>query len=268
MHPEATGELARHGTGGHEIAFSVAAELVRQRRVVELGHHAGVDPLCVEPGAQLVPHHRVFTWHQHGRAVQAIWKGPNLSGQQGRRGKKAHWLVTHRVALGAHPGRARQRRIGDDQVELMQGELRQQAVEPPLAADQVHVLAHAQHRRQQLEGHRFGHGVGHPHAELDALLRLGLVARTGLQLGAQREDLAGIALHHAPFVGERQAPAMAVEQTAAQLVFELLQLLADGLRTDVQLFAGARDAAGVGHLQEVAQVLEVQVCHSQSQPKI
>jgi hypothetical protein len=82
-------------------------------------------------------------------------------------------------------------------------------------------------------------------------------AQHGFQLAADLEHLLGIVPGLAGF-GQLQLPADALEQLQAVGLLEQADLPADGLRREVQLLAGAGDAAGLGHGPEVMQLAVVE----------
>jgi hypothetical protein len=83
-------------------------------------------------------------------------------------------------------------------------------------------------------------------------------AQHGFQLAADLEHLLGIGQCLAAGFGQLQLTADALEQLQAVGLLEQADLPADGLRCEVQLLAGAGDAAGLGHGPEVMQLAIVE----------
>ena len=78
-----------------------------------------------------------------------------------------------------------------------------------------------------------------------------------LQRGAQRKDFIGIAHHQPARIGGLDAAPGLAQQWLAQALLQLLDLPTEGLRRQVQLFAGAHDAAGAQYCPKIVEVLVV-----------
>ncbi|MCY1246097.1 hypothetical protein D9M72_593010 [compost metagenome] len=135
----------------------------------------------------------------------------------------------------------------------MDRQVGEQAFEFVFAAGDAHRLAQFHGRRNQAIDDGFGHHVGHTHPKQDLLLAW-LGPQGGLQFGTYLEHLLGIGQGLAPGLGQFQLPADAAKQLDAIGLLKQGDLPADGLRGQVQLFAGAGDAAGLGHGPEVVQL--------------
>ena len=79
-------------------------------------------------------------------------------------------------------------------------------------------------------------------------------AQHQFQFAAQLEHLLGVGQGLTPGLSEFQLSANPAKQFDAIGLFEQGNLPADGLRRQVQLLAGAHDAAGLGHHPEVMQL--------------
>ncbi len=142
--------------------------------------------------------------------------------------------------------------VGNHQVQALDRQVRQQPFELVFAAVDTQHVVQLHGRCQQAVDDGLWHHVRHAHAEQDLLLRAG--PQHGLQLATQLEHLFGIDQRLAPCFGQLQLAPHALEQLQAVGLFEQADLPADGLRGQVQLFAGAGDAAGLGHGPEVVQL--------------
>ncbi|MNE49524.1 hypothetical protein D3C80_1440470 [compost metagenome] len=144
------------------------------------------------------------------------------------------------------------RAVGYHQVQALDGQVGQQPLKFVFAAVDAQHFIQLHGRCQQAVDDGFGHHVGHPHAEQDLLLRA--CAQHGFQLAANLEHLLCIYQRLAAGLGQLQLPAGALEQFKAVGLLEQADLPADGLRCKVQLFAGAGNAARLGHGPEVMQL--------------
>ena len=81
------------------------------------------------------------------------------------------------------------------------------------------------------------------------------------QVVADGEDLFGVGEDAPPRIGELQIAPGAAEEFHPKRRVEFAQLGTDGVRGEVQLLGGARDAAGLGNHPEISQMLEVECGH-------
>ncbi len=243
--------------GRQEDAVAVLAQLLGQRAVVDLADHARAQLLAPQPLRQAHAQGRVAAGHQHGRVVQALREGRLDALGQLMRGVKTHGRATQAVVVGVHAERRRQGCVRQDQVQPVHRQLGQQAVELALATDDLEGLLALQGGLQQVAGHHLGNGVGDAHAQLERARRALGLAHHLVQLGPQVEDVLRVAEGQLTRVGERQLAAFLLEQGAAEVVFQQLDLAADGLRRDVQVLAGLDHATQAGDGPEVQQVLVV-----------
>ena len=124
-------------------------------------------------------------------------------------------------------------------------------------ADQLRRLRQCHGGLQHMEGNGFGQRVGNAHAQRRGAAQVAPAVQRVLQRGTQRKDFIGIAHHQPACVGGlNPAPGLA-QQRLADALLQLLDLAAERLRRQVQLLAGAHDAAGVQHRPEVVQVFVI-----------
>ena len=102
----------------------------------------------------------------------------------------------------------------------------------------------------------FGHGIGYADTEFQGT-RMRMQADHLLQFGFEREYLFGIAESEPSGFGEFQLAALPPEQFAAEILLQKLDLAAYGLWRDVQVFAGADDAAELRHFPEILKMFQV-----------
>ena len=161
------------------------------------------------------------------------------------------------MVVAAHIAVGRHRAVGDYQVQALDRQPGQQVRELSFAADNAQGFRELERRFQQHVGDRLLHRIGHADGELQRPLSRPVAQRL-FQFFAEREDFIRIAEHHAPRVVKFEPSADAVEEPVAERLFEQRKLAAHGLRSQMQLFAGAADAAAFGHHPEVMQVLVVE----------
>ncbi|MCY1437710.1 hypothetical protein D9M71_538840 [compost metagenome] len=167
-------------------------------------------------------------------------------------GEKAQPALAQLLAVALDVQVAGHGAVGNDQVQALDRQVSQQPFELVFAAVDAQHILQLHGRCQQAVDDGLGHHVGHPHPEQDLLLRAG--PQHGFQFAAQLEHLFGIDQRLAPGFGQLQLAPHALEQFQAIGLLEQADLPADGLRGQVQLFAGAGDAAGLGHGPEVVQL--------------
>ena len=114
--------------------------------------------------------------------------------------------------------------------------------------------------REQPADHQLGDRAGQPdHHPRRAPRPAGLDDVD--QLGAEREDLVGVAIHDLADLGELEPPPRAVEQPRAERVLELAELGAHRRVRQPEALAG-RDQPALAHGRpEVQQVVVVEPAH-------
>ncbi len=253
------GDLGRDHARREEHAGARAAEGLDHRAVVELPHHARMHVAALEPAQQALVDREILARQQQRRIVQAGRERLVEAGRQGFGAEGRHRALAQQVVVGAHAEVARDRAVGDDQVEPMHRQVGDQAVEAPFAADQLDGFFELERRLHQVEGDQLGDRVGAADAVGGG--GEGVVAHQLEQLVARIEDLFGIAHDAAPGVGQFELAPDPAKQLDAQAVGEFGQLARDRVRGQVQLLGRLRDAAGLGHHPKVAQVLVVECRH-------
>lgn len=245
---------------GGEISRAGLAERHHQSGIVEFADDAWMQPLGLEPAHQARMQRDLDAGQQEGRALQngrKIRDGP--AGQRWR-AEDAHGALAEKMIVAAHVEVVRHRPIGDHHVEAMDGQIAQQGREPALATNQPDRFIEAERRLDQSIRHHLRYRIGDADAEDHALgVRVGTDGFE--QLVAEGEDLLGIAEHALAGFGQFETASDPPEQVDAQRRLEFAELAADRLRRQVEPLAGARDAAGLGHHPEIAQVLEIKAGH-------
>ena len=110
---------------------------------------------------------------------------------------------------------------------------------------------------QQPHHQRLGHGIGHTHTQFQRPAAAGPALEAGLHLAPEGKDVARIVQRQPAELGQRQLAPLPHEQGVAERILQLLDLAAQGLRREMQLLGRARDAASLGHMQKVLEVLVV-----------
>jgi hypothetical protein len=164
------------------------------------------------------------------------------------------------VAVGPHLDRRRGRGVGEDQVEGVGRELRDQALRPLVHAVELDGLGKAEGRLEDLVGDQLGHDHRDAHREPR---RVGDPALHGLlQLAAEGEDLVRVAIDGAADVREDHGAPGADEQLLPERFLQLPELAADCRLRDVELLARPRHAAFADHRPEVEEVVVVEGVHA------
>jgi hypothetical protein len=115
-------------------------------------------------------------------------------------------------------------------------------------------------RREQPVDDELGHRVRHSDRELGGARRRPAAQRLA-QLAPEREDLVGVAVHHASGLGQRHRPSLPLEQTLAQRALQPLHLRADARLRDAQLLRRPRYTTLAGDHPEVEEVVVVEPVH-------
>ena len=118
----------------------------------------------------------------------------------------------------------------------------------------------AEQRFEHPEGDEFWHGVGDAYGHRAAAVCT-RAAQHARELETARKDLIGVAIGDTAEFGGHEPPALALEQSALQLLLEQLDLSADGLRGEVQGRCGLGHAALAHHGPEIEQVGVVEMAH-------
>lgn len=175
----------------------------------------------------------------------------------GRRREDHHLAAPERVVVGPHVAVGRDRRVGEDQVELVAGQPRDQALELVAAALEADAAREVERRldhpvRDQLVDH-----VDHPDDQPRAPPRGAAVDRVN-ELAPEAEDLVRVAEGRPAGVGELQAATDAGEEARAEALLELTHLRGDRRLRETQAPARGRHAPFAGHRPEVQQVVVVE----------
>jgi len=148
-------------------------------------------------------------------------------------------------------------RVGDHDVEGMQGQLRDELFRIVFPAHQLHRLCQVSRRPQQTADDQLGHRVGDANGQLQGPARR--PAPEGLdQLPADAKNFVGVPEHDATGVGEGQRSSLPFEESLAQRLFETANLRTDGRLGQAQLVRRLRHSALLNHRPEIQQVMVVQ----------
>ena len=248
-----------------EDAGALLAERLHQRAVVELADDGRPDAGRLEPVVELPADDGALARQQHRRAGQRLREAAAQPRRQRRRGEAGDVALAEQVAVGLHVDRGRHRRVGEHQVDLVQGEGGEQRLGPRLAADHPDRRRQLQRRRQQAIGDLLAEHVGD--ADDEAHRPPGGAALHGVEeLTAEREDLVGVAVDHLADVGRHQPAADAGEQLLAEPRLERLDLRAHRRLRQPQLLRGPHHAAFAHDRPEVEQVMVVEPFHGVACP--
>ena len=178
-----------------------------------------------------------------------------------RRGEAGDGALAEQVAVGLHVDGGRHRRVGEHQVDLVQGEGGEQRFGPGLPADHADRDRQLQRRRQQAVGDLLAEHVGD--ADDEAHRAAGGAPLDGVeQLTAEREDLVGVAIDHLADIGRHHPAADSREQRLAEARFERLDLRAHRRLRQPQLLRRPDHAALAHDRPEVEQVVVVEPFHA------
>jgi hypothetical protein len=136
------------------------------------------------------------------------------------------------VAVDADIGVGRRRPVRQNDVEPVQGQIRQQVRDLAFVAQQTQVGL-VDHRLHQAAHHQLGQAVRNADRQAHAGCADG-VAHAGRQLLTQLKDLFGLAHRRRTSLGQDEAAAGRPEQRVAERAFELTHLRAHGLHRHVQ----------------------------------
>ncbi|MNE34662.1 hypothetical protein D3C80_1283930 [compost metagenome] len=176
---------------------------------------------------------------------------------QRRGGEEAQPALAQLLAVALDVQVAGHGAVGDHQVQALDRQVGQQAFEFVFAAAQAQGVFHVHGRCQQAVDDGLGHHIGDPDPKQD-LLFVWTGTQHGLQLPADLKHLLGVGQRLATGFSQFQLPPDPAKQLDAVGLFEQADLPADGLWRQVQLLAGAHDAAGTGHHPEVMQLTVVE----------
>src|SRR5436309_11375746 len=250
--------LDRRGRG--EDAQTGPPEHVQQGAVLELACHEGANALRVEPLVERSPERRVVGREQQGGTGEGAREPAAVGPREAARAEERQTTLAEQVVEGADPDGRREGRVGEDQVEPVDRELRQQALGLVLATDDAHGLAELERRLQETIRDQLGHDVGDPDREAERATRWPVLEGVE-QLAAEREDLVREAEGDAAGVGEREVAPDAGEELLAEGRLQRPDLRADRRLPEPQLHGGAGDAALARHDPEVEEVVVVEPLH-------
>jgi hypothetical protein len=126
----------RRGPG--EEADAGLTEGLQRGRVFELARDFGGDALLVKPLVERASQRRRGDRQQERRARERPGEARPIPRRERPRAEDDHGRLAEQVAEGVKLGAGVQRRVGEHQVEPVQGELGEQAVRGPLAANETH----------------------------------------------------------------------------------------------------------------------------------
>jgi hypothetical protein len=150
---------------------------------------------------------------------------------------------------------------GDSEVEVVDGELRQQLELGAFDADDAHRVRQAEDGFEHAHDERFGQDVVDAEAEGDGSFDRAAAGDRNEFLAAF-EDILGVAFGEAAELGEGEVAADAAEELLAELRFEGADLRRDGGGGDEEPAAGGGDAAFARDDVEVVQMVVVQPVHA------
>ena len=141
------------------------------------------------------------------------------------------------------PQVAGQGHIGDHQVDPAHGQLGHQRRQLALGALQARRRLQAQCRLEHVVRDQLGHRIDEPDLQQGRTGRLLAAAQGVFHLLAQGEDLVGVLHHHAAGFRGLHVAADLLQQGPAQALLQQVDLAAQRLRREVELFTGPQDAA-------------------------
>ena len=178
--------------------------------------------------------------------------GPVARGQRGG-GKEADAAFSQFLAVAFDVQVAGHWAVGDDQVQALNRQVGKQALQLVFAATDAQWVAHFHGGGNQPVNDGLRHHIRDANPKQD-LLFFWLCTQQGLKFAADLEHGLGITQGLATGFGQFQLTAHAAKQLYPIGLFQQADLSADGLRGQVQLLAGAHNAAGFGHDPEVVQL--------------
>src|SRR4051812_46983212 len=171
-----------------------------------------------------------------------------------------HPAIAEGMAEGADAAARGDRRVRQDDVEVVQGQLGEQLLVAALVDDHPDRFADAQGRVEQLPDHQLGDGVEDADVEAQRLAR-GAPAHRFQELAADGEDLVGVAVDHPSYVGGNEPAAYAGEELVSEGLFERVNLGAQRRVRQPEGPSGGDQAALANHDPEVEQVMVVEPLH-------
>ncbi len=168
--------------------------------------------------------------------------------------------LAEEMVEGLDTGCSADRGIGQDEVQLLDGQVGEESFGRVLVADQVDVLLGGEDRGENTVHDELGQQVGRSDAEA-----AGFGAADALEvfeeLLSEGEDFLGIVEGELSAFRELEAAGVAFEEGFAELFFQELELFGDGGLGEVEGAAGAVDAAFLDDRPEVAEVVVIEPVH-------
>ena len=141
------------------------------------------------------------------------------------------------------------RRVRQDHVQFVQGQVREQAIRLSLPADQAYLTERLQGRLQEPLCNELGHHVGNADGHAEGATDRTVVERV-LHLPAQAEDLLGVSVDHPAALRQHQAAAALGEELVAQPLLKQANLAADRGRREAEFLTGLCQAALAATIQK------------------
>lgn len=257
---ELAGDLVLDDGGDGEDAVAALAEGLEQGAVVEVADDEGVDALGVEPELERAADGGGVRGQEHGGGVEGAGKALGEVGEFGS-GEEGDAAFAEQVVEGADADGLGGGGVGDDGVELVEGEGGEELGEGAFAAGDVDVGGDVEGGLEEALGDELGDDIGDADGEAEVLAG-GEAVDDVLELVAEAEDVIGVAQDGAADVGEDEAAALPLEELVAERLLEEFELGADGGLGEAEFLAGLGDGAGAGDGPEVEEVVVVEPAHA------
>src|SRR5580698_4300847 len=127
--------------------------------VFKFAGHKWAHALSIEPMFQRTSQGTIFRRHQKWHAIEALGKSPFGLARKAGMSEKAQAGLSEQMAECAYADGGIEGRIGDDQIQFVDRELREQFVRLALAAYQAERSRQLQRRKNEAERDQFGNDI-------------------------------------------------------------------------------------------------------------
>lgn len=239
-------------------AFS--GEELQQSGIFDFRDNVRAEVLAIEPFLHRSAKHCVLGWKEQWLSVKRIriivaqTLSHSCCGDPGDAGFPESMIVGFDADLRASGA------VGKYKVSLVYGKICKQLGKLAFVADELDFFRHAKDGFQQSKGYLFGQEVWDADGEGEGTIGLGTF-QTLHEFLAGSKDLFGVLEDDSTDFSEPEFSAVALVEFAANGLFKLPELTADGGLREVQFGSGTADAAFACHGPEVKQVVVVEPIH-------
>jgi hypothetical protein len=207
-----------------------------------------------------MPEGRVFRREQHRRAIERFREFSLVRKCELFRREEHHAAFAEQVAERADADRGAHGRIGNHDIEVVHGELGEQALGFVLATHEMHGLGMRQRRLEDAPRDELRHDIGDAHHETERPADW-TTAHGFAKLAPEREDFVRIAKRHATRLGEHQATADPHEELFTERLLERFHLAAHRRLGEPELTPRAREPALARHEPKIQKMVVIEPLH-------